>query len=476
MPERPRGVGAWEAAGLAIVLVLLALLRPVDHDESQYVAAASLVARGLLPYRDFAYLQTPLQPWLFAPIAWAAGSLAWPVLRIANALLGVVAIVASYRAGRAAGASERAALLAAALFGTCDILLFGIGTARNDALPTALYAVALWLAVKPMQTPRRALAIGSLLAAAAAAKISYALPAAAFGLHALIVRRHRPALLAAGAMPVLAFLLWSWTTDSTAMMFDTLTFPTAAPAEYYAGRPWKLSVSAKLLDTLKFLALGPALITAVVVARGRRAALLDVMIVAGLVAALLPTPTWRQYLLPVLPPLFIRASLLWTERPPGRGMRVALLTFAFAGLAPTVEALLRGGTLFAAMRGGQAIGQVLDAAGETGPVATLSPQLLPAAGRLPDPRFAAGPFAFRFRGGDARGYVSRDTLARSTLPDAVLVGGEAPWSNGDTTLDGIMERAAMARGYRPLPAPAPLRLWIRPRAPASNRPSAGNRP
>lgn len=476
MPERPRAVGAWETAGLAIVLVLLALLRPVDHDESQYVAAASLVARGLLPYRDFAYLQTPLQPWLLAPIAWAAGPLAWPVLRIANALLGAVAIVATYRAARAAGAGDRAALLAAALFGTCDILLFSVGTARNDALPAALYAVALWLAVTPSPTPRRALGIGLLLAAAAAAKISYALPAAAFGLHALIDRRHRPFWVAMGAAPVVAFLLWSWTINSDAMLFDTLAFPARAPADYYAHRPWKLSVAAKIVDTAKFLALGPALLAGITVARGRRMALPDVLIVAGLIAALLPTPTWRQYLFPVLPPLFLRAALLWSVTPPGRTMRIALATFGVAGLAPTAEALTQGGTLFAAVRDGQAVGRVLDAAGVTGPVATLAPQFLPAAGRAPDPRFAAGPFAFRFRGGNAREYVSRDTLARAPLPDAVLVGGEGPWTKGDASLDDLMERAAVTRGYRPLPAPAPLRLWIKPRARPSRPPSAGNRP
>ena len=53
---------------LAVLLCLLAIARPVDHDESQYVAAATLSGAGLIPYRDYAYLQTPLQPLLFAPI------------------------------------------------------------------------------------------------------------------------------------------------------------------------------------------------------------------------------------------------------------------------------------------------------------------------------------------------------------------------------------------------------------------------
>ena len=63
---------------LALALAALAMARPIDHDESQYVAAAVLSAHGLMPYRDFAYLQTPLQPLLFAPIASLGGIWAWP--------------------------------------------------------------------------------------------------------------------------------------------------------------------------------------------------------------------------------------------------------------------------------------------------------------------------------------------------------------------------------------------------------------
>ena len=55
-------------------MVLLALIRPLKHDESQYVAAAVLTAHGQMLYCDFAYLQTPLQPFLFAPLAWLFGA------------------------------------------------------------------------------------------------------------------------------------------------------------------------------------------------------------------------------------------------------------------------------------------------------------------------------------------------------------------------------------------------------------------
>jgi hypothetical protein len=73
VPDRARRSAWLAAAALGFLLVALAILRPVDHDESQYVAAARLTAAGLLPYRDYPYFQTPLQPFLFAPLAGAAG-------------------------------------------------------------------------------------------------------------------------------------------------------------------------------------------------------------------------------------------------------------------------------------------------------------------------------------------------------------------------------------------------------------------
>ncbi len=101
---------------VTVVLVALALLRPVDHDESQYVAAAMLMADGWLPYRDYAYLQTPLQPFAFAPLLWVFGAFAWPALLIANALLGVTTIAAGWRVMREGGVAPGVATVSAALF------------------------------------------------------------------------------------------------------------------------------------------------------------------------------------------------------------------------------------------------------------------------------------------------------------------------------------------------------------------------
>lgn len=461
--------------GLAAVFAVLALARPVDHDESQYVAAAVLSARGLLPYRDYAYFQTPLQPLLFAPVALLAGVWTWPALRLLNALLGTAAVAFTAAAARAGGASRRAALATAALFASSDILLFGIGTARNDALPAACLSAALWLAMRAERgaaTRLAAVAAGGLFAAAAAAKISYVLPAAVYAGWALWHARHRPVLVAAGALPVLVLVAVVAALAPEGFRFGTFGFPALAPAEYYAGtaRAWKLGLAAKLFDTVKFLALGPPLLALGITMRPRRPSLPALLTAAGLVAALLPSPVWRQYLLPVLPPLFVGLALRWTERAPGRAVRIAAVIFAMVGLAPSIAAVAGGGGLAGAVADGRAIGRAMDAAGvpRGGPVATLSPQFLPGAGRLPDARFATGPFYFRSRSlltPAAERRLHLISQARlPAVPAAILVGGEDRRTSGDPALDAAMERWAVSGGLirRDVPG-GRFRLYIRPR-------------
>ncbi len=476
-PDPPRGeerfaLSLWLA--LLAALAILALLRPIDHDESQYVAAAVLSAHQLLPYRDYAYLQSPLQPVLFAPLVSLFGAWAWPGLRLLNALLAALAVAGVGAAARAGGARARVALAAAGLFAATDILLFAGGTARNDALPAACLAGALWLAMKPA-TRNGALLVGFLLAAATAAKLSYALPAVAYGAAALVNRERRATAVLAGVLPLAALVAWIVHFAPANARFDVLTFPSVGPAEFYAGSA-KLTALGRALDSLKFLALGPALLALVLVARRRKPDWLDALLVAGALAALLPAPTWRQYWLPMLPPLFVRLAQLWDERPPSTAVRIAAALFAAVGITPSLIGAAQGPGLLTASRESRAIRAALDRARETGPVATLAPEFLPATYRLPDPRFATGPFYFRSHAlldtpAESRAsLVSEDRLATGLAirPEAVLVGGEGRWTGGDPALDAVLERWAVSHGYRPVPVESSrFRLYIDPRAQAA---------
>src|SRR5258705_2773329 len=169
------------------VMAALSLRTPLDHDEGQYVAAADLVAKGLLPYRDFRYLQTPLQPFLFAPIVWISPGWTLIALRLIDTLCVAAAILLIGRTASSLAKDERAGVVAMLLALVTDSVLFAGSVARDDALPLLLLAGALerlYAAAWPMR-PGRAFVVGLLSAAAASTKISYALPAAAISVQAM---------------------------------------------------------------------------------------------------------------------------------------------------------------------------------------------------------------------------------------------------------------------------------------------------
>src|SRR5947209_16572593 len=114
---------------LTFWLVALAFVRRLSIDESQYVAATAFAAKGLLPYRDFAYLQTPLQPFVFAPLQWLFAGRLLLAMRLANAVLGSVTVILVYGAACRTGASGRTGLAAAALLATCQGFTWCAGVA-----------------------------------------------------------------------------------------------------------------------------------------------------------------------------------------------------------------------------------------------------------------------------------------------------------------------------------------------------------
>lgn len=192
---------AWVFLGAIGVMAALSLLTPLNHDEGQYIAAADLVAKGLLPYRDFPYLQTPLQPILFAPIAWIAPGWMLIASRLTDTICVAVAILLIGQTASALAKDERAGVVAMLLALVTDSVLFAGSIARNDALPLLLLTGALerlYASPGPLR-PGRGFVVGLLSAAAASAKISYAFPAAAICAQAMWRARepvHRRAMFA----------------------------------------------------------------------------------------------------------------------------------------------------------------------------------------------------------------------------------------------------------------------------------------
>ncbi|MGE4411626.1 MAG: ArnT family glycosyltransferase [Sphingobium sp.] len=489
-------------AGLILILMLIALFRGMDHDEGQYVGAVRLMHEGL-PFRDFLYLQTPLQPLLFAPMAWIAQGWLYPALRLVNALCAAGAALMTWKSVRLLGGSTRAATLTTLFMACCHSFLFSASLARNDALPLFLNAAGIWLFLLGWQKSggreRRGVLLllsGLAFGAAASAKISYAFPAAAAGLFALMqTRRIGMAGLCAFALGgvggvVPTVLLW-WLAPEAAW-FGMIDYSLEAPRQWQAlnNRAWMAQSGFSLFRLLLFLAQGPALLALAAILRKRFAGhgeeeekgglplFLDMLILAGLLAAWLPRPVYPQYLAPMLPALFVRLGPLLEELWQRRGRRVLFLAAMLIGVAETLVSVLpnlahgRSPPLMASHTAhyiGCLVGDRKEA------VIGLSPPHLVDSGRPFDRRFVTGPFAFRMRGlltpdEEARFHILQSTGFAAAFdrdpPAAIVVGTERKSRPGlSGGLDALLEQWARARHYKPIPIEhAGLVLYLSDRA------------
>jgi hypothetical protein len=387
------------------------------------------------------------------------------------------------------------AALAAACLLCSHIFLFGATQARNDMLPLVLHAAGLLLLLRVWRGESgvvSAVAAGVLLGAAASAKISYGMPAAAAGITALVCWRQlgaaRVSAFAAGGLAGLVPCLWLWALAPDAFVFGVFRYPIDAPAEWQAllGQPEMLGLPIRLARCLMFLVQGAGLLALAVVAADRwkrpRAggvtALLDAVILGGVIAAILPVPNYAQYWIPVLPALFTRFVLLPGARE-GFGWqgKLALLLLP-VGLGATLIDV--GGNLLAgrsppieAMRDGRWAGTMLDGFEVEGAIAGLAPEVLVSSGRPLDRRFVAGPFLFRTKDvlsaqeAEAFHVVTQRNYAgelSADPPAGLLIGAESKPTPGlPNGLDGELVNWARAQGYKPYPAPSGRRiLWVRP--------------
>ena len=487
--------GAAAIAAVVLWMVASAMTRHHNHDESQYIAATQLALHGL-PYRDFPYLQTPLQPMLFAPVAAMFPDHLYLALRVTTALCGALAIILLWVTLRRAGAGPRAALVATLLFAACEPFLFGAAVVRNDALAVMLSCAALAALAGP--PGRRAAFLGALaLGAAAAAKISYAIPAAALVAMAIAgpksLRRHLPIVptLAGMAIPTL-FVAVLAALAPAAFLYEVLIFPVEGPRQWYgANQEAALLGWRHPANFVMYGMFGPALVAVLAVAaaawRSRseklaahpRRLLFGGLLAASLIGAYLPNPSFRQYWIPALPPLFLCLGLAIDRWPAllSRPMKALWAVLAVAGAATTAVQL--GGALWFGSqpmgvdRTATKINALMDRRGVTGPVAGLDPDLFAGSRRPIDPRFAGGPFLWRTyrqitpaekRAWHIITFADRDMLA-SAPPAAIITYVRTKPGTKTGRFNGWLEQAARAAGFRPEGSAENLRLWLKPRTP-----------
>jgi hypothetical protein len=203
----------WWLAGIVILLGALALLwganmrRGLNHDEHQFVAAGTLIARtGAVPYRDFPYFHMPLLAYLNAALFQWNDSLllAARTLSVAAAW---GALVWVFILGRRLGACLHALLAgsaAVALLLMTPLLLYTSGRAWNHDVPLLLTLCAIGTqqaALGQRGQNRWGLFVltGALVGLAAATRSSYLFLAPGFALALAFVGAPRRELVAAWA-------------------------------------------------------------------------------------------------------------------------------------------------------------------------------------------------------------------------------------------------------------------------------------
>ncbi|MEQ9641982.1 MAG: hypothetical protein RIM84_18310 [Alphaproteobacteria bacterium] len=450
---------------LALVPPLQALTQPFNHDEEQYVAAAVL-ARDLLPYRDFLYLQTPLQPLLLAPLLAAVEAPPFVLARLASAAFGVVALVLVHAVAWRLSGRRLVAGVAAALFVTSSTMWPAFGTARNDILPICLALLGVWLALKASDRRGHGLVAlaGAVLALALSAKLSagFAGLAVMIGL-AWIVPRLLPAYLLGGVAGLLPTAVLAALAPD-AFVYGSFTYHLTAPYDWYVatGREAWLSHGFQWAYLARAVSADPALLAALALLLGglialrrhvrpsyavlrRRGGLIVLLAAAlGALAYFGPRPPWQYYLQPAVPFLILGAAALptvWYRR------RHAYVFAGLAGLAVAVQTARLSQQWVSPADWVptrlHALAQAIAAQAGAGPVATLSPVLVLDGGGAILPELASGPFFFRT--GTAELAATLPALAPMSLdesfdPPAILVGMEP-------VAETALRDWARARGY-----------------------------
>ncbi len=489
-------------AGLALVLVVLVFATPFNHDEDQYLAASVLAGRLRL-YRDFLYVQTPLHPELTAPLARLAAGWTFLSLRLVSAGCGLAALGGVWTAQRRFGVERHWAGLAVLLMASCYTFQYCASVARNDALPMALLAWAIAEAAGALRAtagrPWLGWAVcGLLLGGAVSAKVSFAPLLGVTGV--FVCGRLREAsrsrvveatALGAGALAGLAPIAVAWASAPEAVRFALAGFWADGPRRWYVanGLEHRMVPMSKLLYGLGDLLLGPALAALVLTGLSRvrptrfgpatpeAVWLLDLMILAGLTAAFAPSPTFKQYFAPLLPPLFVRFGLIAAEgwRPAwvqglvalGAGIGCALI------LTKVGQAAWSGQwTPIAVARENRWIGDTLRRARSAGPIATLSAHAVLDSGYPLDPRFAGGAMIYRSADGvdaplrrrlhiTSPGSLAADLDA--TPPSAIVTGYEGVGGDTRVDLDAPFRAYARTHGYVLHPSPTgAAELYVRP--------------
>ena len=466
---------------LSIFLVFNSLAS-VNHDESQYAAAAVLSADYLI-YRDFMSNQPPLHAWVFAPIAALFGDWAFIGMRVATSALALLTAILVYLLQRRLSVSVGHAVLVTGALVCTQAFLFASGLVRNDMLPAALSAGGMVLLAKPSGSYAKHIAAGLLFGLAVSAKVSWSPVALAAFLYVVYFRRKAVApIIIGGVLGSVPLLVTFWIAPA-GFLYGVLEHGATAPFDWYqqTGEAEKLTWRRKIGSVVYQSWWGAAPVAALAIAFfavtrwkkfEERHWFLAILCVGGLIGALIPTPTHEQYLIPLYVALFPLYGLVLSDIPSRRAAIFLTILASVYGSITTVKRIwnntTNGVTAFEMRSTANWIDDEIGKTGQEGTIATLSAHLVTGIETKLDRGFATGPFVYRSgsllspsRARDLNTMIPARLNEPDFRPVAVLTGGEPEWGRAPSP-DSSLDAFAASQGYRLLRVPdTGLRLWLR---------------
>ena len=194
---------------LALVIFLaeigvLFFLRQINLDEGWYLWASKLVYEGKLPYRDFAFPQGPLLPYVYGAFLRLSGEGLYQG-RLLTVLLGCVSILLGMRLARRLGGERTVLIFLLLQISTLLAIAFQNSYTATYALATCFLIASILCALSDLPETPRAVLTTVLWALATGTRISVAVVIVPLALY-LVATSRRPwrIALVMGATAILA--------------------------------------------------------------------------------------------------------------------------------------------------------------------------------------------------------------------------------------------------------------------------------
>jgi 4-amino-4-deoxy-L-arabinose transferase-like glycosyltransferase len=521
--RQPRGQ-ARERVFLFVTLGILAaffalsqvLSQAFSHDEHQFVAGAEMVARGLLPYRDFPFQHVPNQIYLQGVLSMVVQG----KLLAARSLSGIASFGSLLLVGLILwqeldqmdqAIRSLASVLGTSLLALSHLYAFTSGRAWNHDLPVFLTLAACYLALgskKGGGTNWGWGFTGVLVGAAAGSRMTFLLVLPAFTLAAMFWSDRRWTSmrnLVLGTLVGLGPTILLLVIDPGGFWFGNFRY--AVLNESYRlllGHYDAMSVRGKLNYFVSEVALKPLQMTLLIgwillgirgavdairpgTFRLNRGSFVSAIAIGLSVGALAPTPTWVQYFYAPLP--FVIMACMFavahglSHLPGVWSRRVAIWAMALLALPMGMSVIDRGRIVNSpgawVPRQSNLLGLEIKRHVEEGRVLTLAPTFPLEGGLEIDPRLVTGPFTWRVTPlmtpseANQQGLLLPSELeaGRYEKDLAAILTGLQSGNDGfaaaaEGSVEDPLEAFASVRGYVPLELPGPklptqAKLWVK---------------